>query len=254
MVRVYPGPLAPSTVFIPVKIDETSTASDIARKVACQLDLKIQNPSLVEEIPNNQTILDPTDYPLDRYMLWPKQAKSGTVFISVKWIKIFSRKKLWFLYKTDEKLVMLRININLFCRKARKKVLIIPIVIAIASCSSHVVYYPLKIKCHKICAVWQVHQMYPSYEFCVGALKIVKYTVGLGRYSFLWIHTRIYQSTPQFIPISIEIEAWNLKPMHSQLQMQHMVQWKKKMFQLLFRVNLDLENHFQLNTYSWYNY
>ena len=82
MVRVYPGPLAPSTVFIPVKIDETSTASDIARKVACQLDLKIQNPSLVEEIPNNQTILDPTDYPLDRYMLWPKQAKSGTVFIT----------------------------------------------------------------------------------------------------------------------------------------------------------------------------
>ena len=89
MVRVYPGPLAPSTVFIPVKIDETSTASDIARKVACQLDLKIQNPSLVEEIPNNQTILDPTDYPLDRYMLWPKQAKSGTVCISIKMIKIF---------------------------------------------------------------------------------------------------------------------------------------------------------------------
>jgi len=89
MVRVYPGPLAPSTVFIPVKIDETSTASDIARKVACQLDLKIQNPSLVEEIPNNQTILDPTDYPLDRYMLWPKQAKSGTVFISIRMIKIF---------------------------------------------------------------------------------------------------------------------------------------------------------------------
>ena len=145
---------------------------------------------------------------------------------------------------------MLRININLFCRKARKKVLIIPIAIVIASCSSHVAYYPLKIKCHKIFAVWQVRQMYPSYEFCVGALKIVKYTVGLGRYSFLWIHTRIYQSTPQFIPISIVIEAWNLKPTHLQLQTQHMDQWKKKMFQLLFRVNLDLENHFQLKSWS----
>ena len=94
MVRVYPGPLAPSTVFIPVKIDETSTASDIARKVACQLDLKIQNPSLVEEIPNNQTILDPTDYPLDRYMLWPKQAKSGTVFIQCQINRIFVSTKI----------------------------------------------------------------------------------------------------------------------------------------------------------------
>ena len=42
-----------------MKIDETSTASDIARRVACQLDLNIKNPSLVEEIPNSATILDP---------------------------------------------------------------------------------------------------------------------------------------------------------------------------------------------------
>ena len=36
MVRVYPGSLAPSMVFIPIKIDETSTAREIAVRVAQQ--------------------------------------------------------------------------------------------------------------------------------------------------------------------------------------------------------------------------
>ena len=61
-----------------VKIDRQSTAADIARTVANQLGLSIQNPTLVEECPDNvHTMLDPLDYPMDRFLLWPQQAKSG---------------------------------------------------------------------------------------------------------------------------------------------------------------------------------
>lgn len=95
MVRVYPGSLAPSTVFLPgkilynpsasmfinqlsvVKIDRQSTAADIARTVAVQLGLRIHNPTLVEECPDNESMLDPLEYPMDRFLLWPQQAKSG---------------------------------------------------------------------------------------------------------------------------------------------------------------------------------
>ena len=75
MVRVYPGQLAPSMVFIPIKIDETSTASEIATRVANQLKLELANPSLAEETPNHTIPLRPSDYPFDRYMLWPQQAR-----------------------------------------------------------------------------------------------------------------------------------------------------------------------------------
>ena len=77
MVRVYPGSLAPSTIFLPVKIDRQSTAADIARKVAVQLGIRIQNPTLIEECPDNESPLDPLEYPMDRFLLWPQQAKSG---------------------------------------------------------------------------------------------------------------------------------------------------------------------------------
>ena len=60
-----------------VKIDRQSTAADIARTVAVQLGLRIQNPTLVEECPDTESMLDPLEYPMDRFLLWPQQAKSG---------------------------------------------------------------------------------------------------------------------------------------------------------------------------------
>ena len=66
MVRVYPGSMAPSTVFIPIKITETSTAADIAARVAKQLKLELNNASLSEETPQATTDLAPGEYPFDR--------------------------------------------------------------------------------------------------------------------------------------------------------------------------------------------
>ena len=60
-----------------VKIDRQSTAADIARTVALQLGIRIQNPTLVEECPDTESLLDPLEYPMDRFLLWPQQAKSG---------------------------------------------------------------------------------------------------------------------------------------------------------------------------------
>ena len=66
MGRVYPGSMAPSTVFIPIKITETSTAADIAARVAKQLKLELNNASLSEETPQATTDLAPGEYPFDR--------------------------------------------------------------------------------------------------------------------------------------------------------------------------------------------
>ena len=61
-----------------VKIDRQSTAADIARTVAVQLGIEIQNPTLVEECPDNETLLDPLEYPMDRFLLWPQEQVKQT--------------------------------------------------------------------------------------------------------------------------------------------------------------------------------
>ena len=79
MIRIYPGELQPATVFLPVRVDERTTAAHVAKAAAAQLGIfGLNNLTLVEQGPDNsESVMEPDDLPMERFLLWPSQAKSA---------------------------------------------------------------------------------------------------------------------------------------------------------------------------------
>ncbi|XP_029931982.1 unconventional myosin-IXAa isoform X2 [Myripristis murdjan] len=76
-VRIYPGALAEGTIYCPVSARKTTTAAEAIERVIERLHLdrtKCYVLAEVKEFGGEEWILNPTDCPVQRMMLWPRVA------------------------------------------------------------------------------------------------------------------------------------------------------------------------------------
>nr|XP_054588240.1 unconventional myosin-IXAa isoform X3 [Nothobranchius furzeri] len=76
-VRIYPGALAEGTIYCPISARKTTTAADAIERVIERLQLdrtKCYVLAEVKEFGGEEWILNPTDCPVQRMMLWPRVA------------------------------------------------------------------------------------------------------------------------------------------------------------------------------------
>ncbi|KAM4744447.1 unconventional myosin-IXAa isoform 8-T8 [Anableps anableps] len=76
-VRIYPGALAEGTIYCPISARKTTTAAEAIERVIDRLQLdrtKCYVLAEVKEFGGEEWILNPTDCPVQRMMLWPRVA------------------------------------------------------------------------------------------------------------------------------------------------------------------------------------
>ncbi|XP_026233600.1 unconventional myosin-IXAa isoform X4 [Anabas testudineus] len=76
-VRIYPGPLAEGTIYCPISARKTTTAAEAIERVIERLQLdrtKCYVLAEVKEFGGEEWILNPSDCPVQRMMLWPRVA------------------------------------------------------------------------------------------------------------------------------------------------------------------------------------
>ncbi|XP_014854758.1 PREDICTED: unconventional myosin-IXa isoform X7 [Poecilia mexicana] len=76
-VRIYPGALAEGTIYCPISARKTTTAAEAIERVIERLQLdrtKCYVLAEVKEFGGEEWILNPTDCPVQRMMLWPRVA------------------------------------------------------------------------------------------------------------------------------------------------------------------------------------
>uniref|UniRef100_A0A8D3AEH9 Myosin IXA n=1 Tax=Scophthalmus maximus TaxID=52904 RepID=A0A8D3AEH9_SCOMX len=76
-VRIYPGPLAEGTIYCPISARKTTTAAEAIEHVIGRLHLdrtKCYVLAEVKEFGGEEWILNPSDCPVQRMMLWPRVA------------------------------------------------------------------------------------------------------------------------------------------------------------------------------------
>ncbi|XP_047435965.1 unconventional myosin-IXAa isoform X3 [Mugil cephalus] len=76
-VRIYPGALAEGTIYCPISARKTTTAAEAIERVIDRLHLdrtKCYVLAEVKEFGGEEWILNPTDCPVQRMMLWPRVA------------------------------------------------------------------------------------------------------------------------------------------------------------------------------------
>lgn len=75
--RIYPGNIAEGTIYCPVSARKNTTAADVIEQVINRLHLdrtKLYVLAEVKEFGGEEWILNPTDCPVQRMMLWPRMA------------------------------------------------------------------------------------------------------------------------------------------------------------------------------------
>ncbi|XP_048828335.1 unconventional myosin-IXAb-like isoform X3 [Brienomyrus brachyistius] len=80
--RIYPGSIAEDTIYCPVSARKTTTAAEVIGQVIDRLRLdrtKCYVLAEVKEFGGEEWILNPTDCPVQRMMLWPRMALENRV-------------------------------------------------------------------------------------------------------------------------------------------------------------------------------
>lgn len=75
--RIYPGIIAEGTIYCPVAARKITSAAEVIEQVIDRLQLdrtKCYVLAEVKEFGGEEWILNPTDYPVQRMMLWPRMA------------------------------------------------------------------------------------------------------------------------------------------------------------------------------------
>ena len=85
-----------------------------------QLKLDLSNPSLTEETPQQSNRLKPSDYPFDRYMLWPQQ--ESRYYIDFDKSDLFDRNIKLARDKRLDRLVTQMTSINLSWAKRKETI------------------------------------------------------------------------------------------------------------------------------------